>query len=109
MKIRDINYYVKFIFSSTDGRDCLSTTDKEILNFIKSEKTHKPTREYSVGDIIYLEADSDSKYKVTDIAIRQLVDDTDMLKIGFDRSDKTDITGEYKEPLFIIDIAVDRL
>ena len=39
MKIKDIDYYAKFIFSSIDGQNCLSTTDKDVLNEILSEET----------------------------------------------------------------------
>jgi hypothetical protein len=109
MKVKDINYYVKFIFSSVDGQNCLSTTDKEVLNEIKSAKTDQPMRDYTIGDIIYMDSDKDLKFKVTNILIRRLVDDTNTLKIGFDSSDCENISGEYKEPLFIIHIAIKKV
>jgi len=112
MKVKDINYYVKFIISSLDGQMCLSTTDLEVLKLIKSEKTNEPMRNYTIGDIIYFdseEEEKDQKLKVTDIRIRRLVDNTDTLNIGFDSSDCENIFGDYKEPLFIIHITIEKI
>jgi hypothetical protein len=111
MKVKDINYYVKFIFSSLDGQFCLSTTDLEVLKNIKSDKTNNTMRDYTIGDIIYFdsEEEKDQKLKVTDVRIRRLVDNTDTLKIGFDSSDCENIFGDYKEPLFILHITIEKV
>lgn len=108
MKIKDINYYVKFIFSSLDGKNCLSTTDKDVLNCIKSAKTDQIMSDYSVGDLIYMDSDKELKFKVTDILINRLVDDTNSLKIGLDSSD-CENTGDYKEALFNIHIIIEKI
>lgn len=111
MKVKNINYYVKFIFSSLDGQFCLSTTDLEVMKLIKSEKTNESKRNYTIGDIIYFDSDEErnQKLKVTDVRIRSLVDDTENLKYGFDSSDCENISGEYKEPLFIIHITIKKV
>lgn len=111
MKVKDINYYVKFIFSSLDGQFCLSTTDLEAMKLIKSEKTNEFNRNYAIGDIIYFDSDEerDQKLKVTDVRIVNLVDDTEILKYGFDSSGCANMVGEKKEALFIIHITIEEI
>jgi len=111
MKVKDINYYVKFIFSSLDGQFCLSTTDLEVLKLIKSEKTNESKRNYTIGDIVYFDSNEErnQKLKVTDVRIRRLVDDTENLKYGFDSSDCVNMFGENKEALFIIHVTIEKI
>jgi uncharacterized protein (DUF111 family) len=109
MKIKDIDYYAKFIFSSIDGQNCLSTTDKDVLNEILSEETDEIKTGFTIGDVIFMKSFKDLKFKITDICIRRLVDDTKMVNIGFDFSDCKNWSGKNKEPLFIIQITIEKV
>ncbi|PKP32489.1 MAG: hypothetical protein CVU00_11635 [Bacteroidetes bacterium HGW-Bacteroidetes-17] len=107
MKIKYIDYYVKFIFSTvSDTGECYSTTDREILKFVKYSKTGNSMTGFSIGDIINFEPEK-KPFKITNILIRGLVDDTDTLKIGFDSSDCAHQQGVPKEALFIIHITIE--
>ena len=107
MKIRDIDYYAKFIFSTvSDTGECYSTTDRETLKFVKYHKTGNSMAGFSIGDVIDFEPEKKS-FKITNILIRGLVDDTNMLKIGFDISDCVHQQGVRKEALFIIHITIE--
>ena len=106
MKIRDIDYYAKFIFSTeSDTGDCYSTTDRETLKFVKYHKTGNSMTGFSIGDVIDFEPGK--TFKITNILIRGLVDDTDTLKIGFDISDCAHQQGVRKEALFIVHITIE--
>lgn len=109
MKIKDLNFYVKFIFSTIAANgECHSTTDKELLMLVKSHKTGKSKTGYEIGDEIYFEPD-ETPYKITNIIISSLVDDTDLLNIGIDLADCANQEGIKKEALFIIHITILKL
>ena len=61
---------------------------------------------YSIGDVINFEPEK-NPFKITNILIRGLVEDTDMLKIGFDLADCENQQGVRKEALFIIHITIE--
>lgn len=107
MKIKDINYYAKFIFSTvSDTGECYSTTDRDMLKFIKHHKSDKSVSDLSIGDLIRFEPEQ-KVFKIKDILIRGLVEDTDTLKIGVDLSDCAHTQGANKEALFIIHITIE--
>lgn len=109
MRIKDIDYYVKFIFSSIDGQNCLSTTDKEVLNEMKSKKTDETKTGFKIGDVIYMKSFKDLTFKITDIQIARLVDDTKLVNMGYNISDCANWSGVNKEPLFIIHITIEKV
>lgn len=105
MKIKDLNYYVKFIFSSESDSVCFSTTDRQMLNHVKFHKTGNTPMDYKIGDIIHFEPDK-KPYEITNIHVRQLTEDTEVFKYGFDSDDCTSQQGEQKEFLFSILISI---
>lgn len=109
MKIKDLAYFAKFIFSTiSDSGECYSTTDRELLKFVKNHKTGDSMNGFSIGDIINFEPENKT-FKVTDISIRGMVDDTDLLKIGFDLSDCTNQQGSPKDALFLVHITIENI
>ena len=105
MKVSSLPYYVKFIFSSSDG-DCVSTADPDTLKFVKSAESGKPIYSVKTGDVLTFEP-QDKRYKVTSVAVRQLASDTDDLKYGIDMDDCTETQGVRKEVLFSILVSMD--
>jgi hypothetical protein len=105
MKIKDLKFYVKFIFSSETDNVCFSTTDRDMLKNIEFHETSISPMDYRVGDIIHFKPDK-NPYVITDIRIRQLVEDTDVLNYGFDSEDCTNMQGAEKEMLFSILISM---
>jgi hypothetical protein len=101
MKVKDLPYYVKFIFSSDDD-DCFSTTDQELFKYIKYNGTDRPINDIRIGAEIFFEPNTLKKYIVKDIVIRHLVDDLEVLKYGIDMEDCTQQQGELKKWLFSI-------
>lgn len=109
MKIKDLDYYAKFIFSTiSDSGECYSTTDRELLKFIKNHQTGEIKNGFSIGDVINFEPEN-KPFKITDISIRRMVDDTDLLKIGFDLSDCSNQQGILKEALFLVHITIEAI
>ncbi len=102
MKLKDIPYFVKFIFSCDDCEDCFSITDSEMLKFVIDESSREPIHELKIGQVLQFELidENPKKYKVIDIIIRHLFDDTDSHKYGLDSQDCTSSQGENKEWLF---------
>jgi hypothetical protein len=104
MKLADIPYFVKFIFSCENCDDCFSTTDSEMMKYVINESTGKPVIGLKIGQVLQFEPIDENlkKYKIQDIIIRHLFDDTDGLKYGFDSQDCVSSQGEPKEWLFSI-------
>ena len=105
MKVKDIPYYARFIFSGDNGA-CYSTTDKEILNFIIDRSTGEPIFNIKRGQkISFISSDGTNDeliYTVEEITVRHLVDDLELLKYGIDLEDCTQSQGDEKEMLFSI-------
>ncbi len=109
MKIKDLDYYAKFIFSTvSDTGECYSTTDRELLKFVKNNKTGETKNGFSIGDVIKFEPEN-KPFKITDISIRRMVDDTKLLKIGLDLSDCANQQGEPKEALFLVHLTIEAI
>lgn len=111
MKLSNIPFFVKFIFSCENCNDCFSTTDSEMLKYIVYESTGKPINDLRIGQIIQFEPldENEKKYKIIDIIIRHLFEDTDTHKYGFDSQDCTESQGETKEWLFSILIKLETI
>jgi hypothetical protein len=99
MKIKELDYYVKFIFSSREDNVCFSTTDREFLKNIVYHDTDNSPMDFKIGDVIRFKHYSKS-YKINDIHIRQLTDDTDVFKNGTDCANG--LQGVKKKFLFSI-------
>jgi len=106
MKIKDLNYYVKFIFSCESENVCYSTTDREMLNQIEFHETGNSPMDYKIGDVIHFNPER-KPFKITDIHIRQLTEDTEVFKYGFDSADCSGkLHGIEKDYLFSVLISI---
>jgi len=108
METKDLNYYVKFIFSSEDDGFCFSTTDRAMLPKCPKPDTDKQAIDYKIGDIIYFYKEA-IPFKIKDIWIRQLVEDLELLEYGIDSQDCTCPQGTPKDFLFTIQITVEKV
>ena len=102
MKVNDLSYYAEFVFNSSNG-DCFATTDYEMFEFIKHDQSGEKVSSIRIGDVLVFEGapgEPDKRYEVTDISIRHLFDDTDLMKYGIDLEGCTEMQGEPKEKLF---------
>lgn len=107
MKISELPYYVKFVFLCSDGQ-CYSTTDINMIEYIKSTESGKRIYSLEVGDRIMFTPENDATYKIASVAIQQLGDDTEEMRLGFDSEDCTSMQGEEKDWLLKILILADR-
>ncbi|MDP0496012.1 MAG: hypothetical protein Q7Q73_07355 [Verrucomicrobiota bacterium JB024] len=98
MNISKLPYYVKFVFLS--GGDCYSTADINMLFHVKEAKSRQRMRSLDIGDRLIFEPQEDKVYRVTSISIRQIVEDTDDMNLGFDSEDAPAMQGADKECLF---------
>ncbi len=107
MKISELPYYVKFVFLCSDG-ECYSTTDIKMLEYIKSAESGEPISSLEVGNRIMFAHENDGIYRIASVAIHQLLDDTELMRMGFDSEDCTSMQGEEKDWLLKILIHADR-
>ncbi len=107
MKISELPYYVKFVFLCSDGA-CYSTADIAMLNHIKKPGSEQRVFSLDVGDSIVFEPDGEKVYRITEVAIRHLVDDTDTMRLGVDTEDCTSMQGRPKEWLLKVLIKAER-
>jgi hypothetical protein len=106
MKITDLDYYVKFIFSCEKENVCYSTTDRSMLKNIEFHETGNSPMDYRIGDVIHFNPDK-KPYKITDIRISQLIEDTEVLKYGFDSEDCVgEPQGKVKDYLLTIRVTM---
>ncbi|WP_282133019.1 hypothetical protein [Cellulophaga baltica] len=101
MKISQLSHYPNFVFLSTNSEDCFSTTDVEMLKHIKNANSSNDISSIEIGDEIYFSPAKDIRYRVENIKILKLWDDTDNFKYGIDTSNCIQ-QGELKEQLFKI-------
>ena len=80
MKITNLPYFVKFIFSSDEG-DCYQTSKIDNLQFIIDDATNDKIDKLYIGQKIRVEEHS---YEIYDIKIRHLFDDTYYHRYGVD-------------------------
>ena len=107
MKISELPYYVKFVFLCSDG-NCYSTSDIKMLEHIKSVESGEPVSSLEVGNRIMFAPNTDGIYRIASVAIQQLTDDTELMRLGFDTEDCTSMQGEEKDWLLKILIRADR-
>ncbi|MDQ0064175.1 hypothetical protein [Chryseobacterium lathyri] len=103
MKLEQIPYFVKFIFSCENG-ECFSTSDSEMLKFIIDQNSNEKINKLYIGQKLKFEPieENEKTYEITDIKIRHIFPDIDDHKIGFDMEDCEYSQGENKEWLFSI-------
>ncbi len=101
MKVKDLKYYVKFIFSSYKDNVCYSTTDINMIQNIVYHDTNISINDLKIGDKITFKPNPQS-YKITNIKIREITPDTDVHNYGVDSEDCTNPIGEAKEYLLSI-------
>lgn len=106
MKISKLPYYVKFVFLCSNGT-CISTTDVEMIDHIIDPDTGRRIYSLDVGDRIIFEQDYENIYKIKSIGVRQIQDDTDLMKYGFDTEDCTEPQGASKDWLLKLLITAD--
>jgi hypothetical protein len=107
MKISELPYYVKFVFLCSDNA-CFSTSDIKMLEHIKSAESGEAVSYLEVGNRIMFAPNTDTIYRITSVAIKHLVDDTELMRLGFDSEDCTSMQGEEKDWLLKILIHADR-
>jgi len=107
MKIPELPYYVKFVFLCSD-QECFATSDFRMLKHIKSAETGEPVCSLDVGDRIVFAPSADKIYRITSVAVKHLLDDTNQMRLGFDSEDCTSMQGEEKDWLLKILIRADR-
>ena len=105
MNIAELPYYVQFVFSASNG-DCMQTTDPELMDFIKRGDSNERAHRLKVGDVIRSEPEG-KKYKITEIVIRYLYDDTELMKYGIDLEGCVESQGETKDALFGVLVKMD--
>ncbi len=108
MRVKDLDYYVKFIFAIPGEEYCVSTTDREMLNFVKYYGTDSTPQEYRIGDTICFLPEN-KPLKIVNIWVRQLVEDLDVFNYGYDSEDCAGSNGEQKKFLFSIKIELSRV
>ncbi|WP_299009803.1 hypothetical protein [uncultured Tenacibaculum sp.] len=111
MKLKDIPYYAKFIFKTADNETCFSTTDFEMIKFIVDAHSDETINKLKIGQKIQFQPIEDNPdiYKVSDISIRHLYDDTETMSFGFDKEDCNINQGDRKEWLFSLLIKLDKI
>jgi hypothetical protein len=107
MKISELPYYVKFVFLCSDG-NCYSTSDIRMLEHIKSVESGEPVSFLGVGDRIIFVPKTDDIYRIASVAIQYIVDDTELMHLGVDLEDCTEMQGEKKNWLLKILLRADR-
>ncbi|AQW92982.1 hypothetical protein [Elizabethkingia anophelis] len=103
MELKDLPYFVKFIFSC-ENDECISTTDSEMLKYVIDKNTGEEIRSLYIGQNLNFEPikENDKTYEIIDIKIRHLFHNTDYHNKGIDLQDCQYPQGEIKEWLFSI-------
>ena len=104
MKISDLNYYPAFIFYDENG---FSFSDNDINTINKIKVNGKKIKELKKGDIIKFHTNFE-KFKVKEIKIGHLIDDTDDYKLGF-KIEKYDFDVDKIKPIFDIYISIEQI
>ncbi len=107
MKIAQLPYYVKFVFLCSDG-SCYSTADIAMMEHIRRPNSDERVFSFDVGDRITFAPNNDKVFRITEVAIKHLHDDTNMMQLGFDSEDCTSMQGEAKDWLLKILIRAER-
>jgi len=106
MKITDLDYYVLFTFCDVDDDNiCFTTSDKNVLNTMKVNNSK--LSDFQIGDIINFPPQTEN-YKIKNIHIRKLVDDTNDYSFGWDKEVSAPI-GKNVNPLFSILVSIEKV
>jgi hypothetical protein len=98
MKVKNLNYYPLFIFKSSNY--CFQTADNDLLQYIfdidKNVKTN-----FRINDVMLFKMDNGNyrKFKITNIEINNVVDDTDLNQMGIISYGCSETVGKYKDEL----------
>lgn len=105
MLLKELPFFVKFIFSGEgDNNLCFSFTDPEILQYVTYTSTRTKIYDLKIGHELTIIEDVEIEHKIiiTDIAIRQIFDNTDDHNYGVDSQDCNGYTGDPKPWIFSI-------
>lgn len=101
MKVSEIGFYPIIIFKADDESFCVSIANVELFQSIKYIKSKQKITSLEIGSEIYFEFDGDLLYfKITDISINRIVEDTNSFQYGYDDEICGNIQGTPKELLF---------
>lgn len=106
MRIKDLDFYVLFTFCDVNNDEiCYTTSDKNILN--EFMVNGNPMSSFTIGDMIEFPPQK-QKYKIVNIQIRRLIDDTDEYSFGVDK-DVSDLIGDFHIPIFSILVSIEEV
>ncbi|WP_445720331.1 hypothetical protein [Flavobacterium sp.] len=98
MKVNNLKYYPLFIFKSSDF--CLQTADNDLLQFIFDINMNIKTN-FRINDEMLFKMDNGNlrKFKITNIEINNVVDDTDLNQMGIISYGCSETIGKHKDEL----------
>lgn len=103
MEISKIGYYPEFIFHCKDFNYTFKTTDINELKKIVYEHSKERAWDFIIGEnIIFQEQYPDMVFEITNIEIKQIVDNTDFFNIGIGQYDFIDQIGKKAVSVFLI-------
>jgi hypothetical protein len=101
MNIKDLNYYVKFVFNIENSESNFVTSD------IVALKEFTPSTAFKIGDVIET---ADLKVKIKDISIKQVDETVRTNKYGVNlKGGESAMQGELKDSVITINILVEQL
>lgn len=106
MKIQDLPYYVKFVFLC--GDTSYSTADINQMAYIKNADTLKRVYSLSIGDRILFEPENEIVYQITNVSIKQILEDTKDMLLGVDLEDTETMQGQPKEWLLKVLVEMEK-
>lgn len=101
MKVNQLNYYPLFIFKSETF--CFQTADNDLLQYIFDNEMNVKTN-FRVNDEMNFQMEDGNfrKFKITEIEINNVVDDTELNQMGIISYGCSTTVGKQKEePMFI--------
>ena len=101
MNVKDLNYYVKFVFNVENSESNYVTSDIVALKEFTSSSSFK------VGEIIET---ADLKVKIKDISLKQVDETTRSNRYGVNlKGGEGDMQGDLKDSLLTVNILVEQL
>ena len=105
MLVKELPFYVKFIFKSNGENGLsISTTDIDFIKSIKYSETNDSINRLEISQKIVFDKYQDDIYQITEISISNLVENTDSLNYGININDCIIPNGETKQHLFTIKV-----
>ncbi|MBC7524543.1 MAG: hypothetical protein H7239_08920 [Flavobacterium sp.] len=101
MLVKDLNYYVKFVFNIENSEENFATSD------IIALKEFTQNSSFKIGDIIET---ANLKVKIKDISLKQVDETVRSNQYGINLKGKEgDMQGDLKDSLLTINILVEQL